>query len=125
MVVEVLTEYKDEVTFVLEASAGVSDPEDLFDASDSMSSDDIAALNTEIQSSSSTVTLDDSKIAVSDTGKLADTYSDEDKGALNKMVSDKTDTVATTISSADSTAGKKMKVKNLRKFFLSLGFPHV
>ena len=44
----------------------------------------IAELNTEIESIEETVTIDTTSIAVTDTGKLSDTLTDAEKGALKE-----------------------------------------
>ena len=123
-VVATLEEYKDTTTFELEEGSDVSDPEDLFDVSSSMSSTEIAAIDAELASSSEEVsdTLD-TVINVSDTGKLADTLSDEEKGAIDKIADNASSSAASTVGAQDATAGKKIKVKGLRKLFLTLGFP--
>ena len=62
----------------------LSDPESLLEVE--MDSSTLAELNTQIESSDETVTIDTTSIAVADTGKLADTLTDAEKGALERKL---------------------------------------
>ena len=88
-----------------------------------MDSSTLAELNTQIESSDETVTIDTTSIAVADTGKLADTLTDAEKGALEKKADETSASASTAVAAQDASAGKKIKVAGLQKYFLALGFP--
>ncbi|MDP6654534.1 MAG: hypothetical protein QGH79_00645, partial [SAR324 cluster bacterium] len=123
-VVSTLESVKDTTDFELPEgtdAATVADPGSLLEVE--MDADTIAALTTEIESTEVTVTIDTTSIAVTDSGKLADTLTDEEKGELSKTADETSTSASTAVASEDATAGKKIKIKGLRKFFLALGFP--
>ena len=123
-VVSTLESVKDTTDFELPEgtdAATVADPESLLEVE--IDSAALAALTTEIESTEVTVTIDTTSIAVTDSGKLADTLTDEEKGELSKTADETSTSASTAVASEDATAGKKIKIKGLRKFFLALGFP--
>ncbi|MEK9982096.1 MAG: hypothetical protein VW993_10200, partial [Deltaproteobacteria bacterium] len=101
-----------------------------------MNQDALDELQSVIASDSSSVDIEDSKVAVADSGKLGDTLSDEDKGAFDKLAEGASSTATDVVSSGDASMSesdksklklkaKSIKVEGLRKFFLTLGFPVV
>ncbi|MEK9984729.1 MAG: hypothetical protein VW879_08295, partial [Opitutae bacterium] len=123
-VVSTLESVKDTTVFELPEgtdASTVADPESLLEVE--MDSSTLAELNTQIESSDETVTIDTTSIAVADTGKLADTLTDAEKGALEKKADETSASASTAVAAQDASAGKKIKVAGLQKYFLALGFP--
>jgi hypothetical protein len=123
-VVSTLESVKDITVFELPEgtdAATVADPESLLEVE--IDSASLAALTTEIESTEETVTIDTTSIAVTDSGKLADTLTDAEKGELSKKADETSTSASTAVASEDATAGKKIKVAGLQKYFLALGFP--
>ena len=107
-VVSTLESVKDITVFELPEgtdAATVADPESLLEVE--IDSAALAALTTEIESTDVTVTIDTTSIAVTDSGKLADTLTDEEKGELSKKADDTSTSASTAVASEDATAGKK------------------
>ena len=109
---ETLLKYQDTVTFDLEEGTSVSNPEDLFDVSSSMDSSEIAALETELTSTDEEVSDTFTVATVTDTGKLADTLSDEEKGELDKQAEVASASASSTVGAEDASAGKQIKVRD-------------
>jgi hypothetical protein len=136
-VTQTLAEVQDVTTFeVPEGTTFDADnPEAMLEVE--MTASDLAEVQGAIESESTTVTIDDTKVAIADTGKLGDTLSDEEKGAFDKLAesasSGATDALnsseGVTLTTADEAQlkakAKQVKVDGLRKFFLTLGFPVV
>ena len=123
-VVSTLESVKDTTVFELPEgtdASTVADPESLLEVE--MDNSTLSALNDQIESSDETVTIDTTSIAVADTGKLADTLTDAEKGALEKKADETSASASMAVAAQDASAGKKIKVAGLQKYFLALGFP--
>ncbi|MEC8186567.1 MAG: hypothetical protein VX208_15905, partial [SAR324 cluster bacterium] len=139
-VVATLESVKDTTVFELPEgtdASTISDPESLLEVE--MDESTIAELNTEIQSTEETVTIDTTTIAVADTGQLSNTLTDAEKGALDKVADNASQTatssVASTTASQDTSsmtdaqkaalasASRNLKISSITKFYATLGFP--
>ncbi|MEK9703396.1 MAG: hypothetical protein VW829_15365, partial [Deltaproteobacteria bacterium] len=129
-----LAEVKNVTTFEVPEGTDLTDPEALLEVGmDAATAEELANA---IASSSTEVTIDTAKVAIVDEGKLADTLTDEEKGAFDKLAeetsSEASSVVTTQVTGLSETQksllqaeARKIKAEGLRKFFLTLGFPVV
>jgi len=133
-VAEELENVASQTTFEVPEGTDLTDPEALLDVE--MDVETATELREAIENESEEITLETTKLAVEDKGKLGDTLSDEQKGAFAKKseaaasnVTSKVSAGASSLSDAERAAleekAKQIKAKSLRKFFLTLGFPVV
>ena len=139
-VVATLESVKDTTVFELPEgtdASTISDPESLLEVE--MDESTIAELNTEIQSTEETVTIDTTTIAVADTGQLSNTLTDAEKGALDKVADNASQTATSSVASSTAaqdtssmtdaqkaalaSASRNLKISSITKFYATLGFP--